>query len=213
MLNKGHHTIRINLVCRCRISVDKVMVDPPILWGRGFVFDRHKLTTLLCNRFLGFLISKAEVPFSHITHLQVREVVENPFLENPFWKQEGNPGYLFFVVLMKVANYREELQIAKIQFSEKNKEEAQKRAEQIETAIRAVTGISHEKETEQGLYWIRLEMCESVLKKPSISHTELLGSVQGNSDLKELAINQLVKQGELRCEQKGRARKYYPKDY
>ena len=208
MLNKGHHTIRIDLIRLCRISADKVMVDPPILWGRGFVFDRHKLTTLLYNRFLGFLISKAEVPFSHITHLQVREVVEHPF-----WQQEGMPGYLYFAVLMKVANYREELQIAKIQFSKENKEEAQKRAEQIETAIRAVTGISHEKETEQGLYWIRLEMCESVLKKPSISHTELLGSVQGSSDLKELAINQLVKQGELRCEQKGRARKYYPKDY
>ena len=86
-------------------------------------------------------------------------------------------------------------------------------AEQIATAIRAATGISHEKEIEQGLYWIRLEMCRNVLKKPSISHTELLGSVQGNSDLKELAINQLVKQGELRCAQKGRARKYYPKDY
>ena len=55
-------------------------------------------------------------------------------------------------------------------------------------------------------------MCQSVMKKPGISHTELLGSVQGNSDLKELAIRQLVNQGGLRCEQKGRARKYYTKD-
>jgi hypothetical protein len=188
------------------MSKDKVVVDPPILWGRGFIFDLTSRKALLYNRFLGIHVSKREVPFSHIIHMEVREVVENPF-----WQGAGMPGYLYFAVIMKLVDFREEFKIAKIQFSKKNKEEAKKRAERIETVIRAVTGISQEQETKQAVYWIGVEMCRNVTKKPSISHTELLRSVQGSNDLNELAIDQLVKQGILRCEKTGRARKYYPK--
>jgi hypothetical protein len=193
MLNKEYHSIRIGFIRRCRMSGDKVVVDSPILWGRGFVFDRHRLTASLYSRFLGIPISKREVPFSHITNLQVREVVENPF-----WQEAGMPGYLFFAVIMKLVDFREELKIAKIQFSKKNKEEAKKRAEWIETVIRSATGISLQEETKQAVYWIGVEMCGNVTKKPGISHTELLGSVQGSNDLKELAIGQLVKHAKFK---------------
>lgn len=55
----------------------------------------------------------------------------------------------------------------------------------------------------------RIQIPEQVSKNPGISHTNLLRSVKGMRRLKEMVIRQLVDEGHLRCEQKGRARRYF----
>lgn len=57
---------------------------------------------------------------------------------------------------------------------------------------------------------ISMQMRERVLEEPGISHTRLVQSVWENRELKESAINQLIEQGQMRCERSGRARKYFP---
>ena len=48
----------------CRVSEDTVEITPPILFGRGFVFDRVRQKVLVSRRFLGIRGSNIEVPFS-----------------------------------------------------------------------------------------------------------------------------------------------------
>ena len=69
--------------------------------------------------------------------------------------------------------------------------------------------------------WVKMQMRHKVLEEPGISHTQLLRSVPGHSnppnhyliyqasDLKESAIKQLIEEGHLDCEQRGRVRKYF----
>ena len=54
-----------------------------------------------------------------------------------------------------------------------------------------------------------MQMCQKVLGKPGISHTGLLQNIAESRDLKVVAINQLVDEGKLKCEQRGRIRKYF----
>lgn len=77
------------------------------------------------------------------------------------------------------------------------------------------------KRRQEVIEWVKMRMRHEVLGKPGISHTQLLRSVPGHSnppnhylshqasDLKESAIKQLIEQSELKCEQKGRVRKYF----
>jgi len=138
-----------------------------------------------------------EVPFSHITSLYVRESVEG----GPSGPYHVGYSYVTFALSMRVAGHKEAFTIAR--------QTARKRVERIEAAIRDITGVTREKETEQELWWIGMGMRKKVLEKPGISHTELLRSVEGNHDLKESAIRQLLDQGELKSEQRGRRRNYF----
>ena len=62
--------------------------------------------------------------------------------------------------------------------------------------------------------WIvsnRTAIYEEVLKSPGISHTELLRRFAGERVTKEAAVCELLDNGELKCEQRGRVRRYYAK--
>ena len=64
--SKPSPIIWIPLFHFCLLSQNKVVVTPPILFGRGYVFDGRRGIVSWCRRFIGILISETEVPFSNI---------------------------------------------------------------------------------------------------------------------------------------------------
>ena len=48
-----------------------------------------------------------------------------------------------------------------------------------------------------------------VIRTPGISHTRLCESIKGSRDVAESAIRELLTEGRLTCEQKGRVRRYF----
>jgi len=80
----------------------------------------------------------------------------------------------------------------------------------LATKLRSsVQSIRQREEKRRDLERIEQHMRQKVLEEPGISHTGLCRSVEGNRDLKELAIAQLLDHGELKCEQRDRGRKYF----
>ena len=56
------------------MSDDKVVITPPVLFGRGYVFDRTRRTVSISRRLMGIPISKTQAPFFQITSLRVNRV-------------------------------------------------------------------------------------------------------------------------------------------
>ncbi len=52
---------------RCRISEDKVEITHPLIFGRGFLFDRARQVVTIRRCLLGFTLSEEEIPFSHLS--------------------------------------------------------------------------------------------------------------------------------------------------
>jgi len=82
------------------------------------------------------------------------------------------------------------------------------RAQPIARAIHRIIGLGQEEEHELSL--IESGLRKKVLAAPGISHTQLTRSLGGSHDSKEAALERLLGKGDLRCEQKGRVRRYYP---
>ena len=76
------YSIWIPIFRICRVSDDKVVITPPVLFGRGYVFERTQGTVSISRRLLGIPISKTLAPFEQITSLSVTRV----------WRK-GTPGY------------------------------------------------------------------------------------------------------------------------
>ncbi len=76
------YSIWIPLFRICRVSDDKVVITPPLLFGRGYVFDRTRGTVSISRRLFGIPISKTQAPFEQITSLSLKQV-----------RTEGTQGY------------------------------------------------------------------------------------------------------------------------
>ena len=50
---------------------------------------------------------------------------------------------------------------------------------------------------------------QNIIEKPGVAHTELIRTVSGTRSQKEIALGELLDQGEIRREQKGRVRRYF----
>ena len=75
------------------------------------------------------------------------------------------------------------------------------------TETSGVLGLTDEVERTVSLAITQIR--QKIIDNPGISHTELLRSVAGPRDQKETALRELLDQGEIRSEQKGRARRYF----
>ncbi len=65
--------VRIPFSRVCHLSDDEVVIPPPMLFGRGYQFDRRRQVVSISNRFLGFRTSYTQVPFSTITSIEVKK--------------------------------------------------------------------------------------------------------------------------------------------
>ena len=57
---------------------------------------------------------------------------------------------------------------------------------------------------------MRPAMLEKVQREPGVPHTRLLEVAPGERRVKETVLRQLLEEGQLRCEQEGRVRRYFP---
>ncbi len=64
-------------------------------------------------------------------------------------------------------------------------------------------------DTEQPVSLATTQIRQNILEKPGVAHTELMRTVSGTRDQKEIALRELLDQGEIIREQKGRARRYF----
>ena len=51
----------------CHVGASKVVVMPPIFFGRGYVFDGERQIISICRRLFGVPISRSEVRFADAT--------------------------------------------------------------------------------------------------------------------------------------------------
>jgi hypothetical protein len=176
----------------CHVSEDKVVVTPPIVFGRGYVFDWQRRTVSVSRHFLGIPVSKIDIPLRKVRSLRVTETQrESSMLVSGAGMVSGGSTTVH-KVLMEIAGHSEGFEVASLV-------DSSVRARRILRAIQDVTVIRH----------MRMQIRETALEKPGISHTALLRSVEVSRDLKETAIRRLVEQGDLRCEQTGRVRRYF----
>ncbi len=64
-------------------------------------------------------------------------------------------------------------------------------------------------DTEQPVSLATTQIRQNIIEKPGVAHTELMRTVSGTRSQKEIALGELLDQGEIRREQKGRARRYF----
>ena len=161
----------------CRVSEDMVEITPPILFGRGFDFDRIRQKVLISRRLLGIRGSNIEIPFSDISWQLQKH-----------WHITGVTDSSDYDIEISVPHGRR-FKIAEALGPE--------RARRVFEAIWIVSN--------------RTAIHEEVLQSPGISHTELLRRFAGDRVTKEAAVRELLDKGELKCEQRGRVRRYYAK--
>ena len=130
------YSIWIPIFRICRVSDDKVVITPPVLFGRGYVFDRTRGTVSISRRLLGFPISKTQAPFEQITSLSVKghyEEGSSGYLTGSTYVP-GTPGGTFFELTMKVGGKEFKIEKPTILANW----ERRGRAERIKAAIRRV---------------------------------------------------------------------------
>jgi len=213
------NSIWIPMFRYCRVTGDKVIVTAPILFGRGYIFDKNKQLVTIRRRLVGITISKIEVPFSRINALAVTRVWKegSPATYSYGMHYAGTPGGYFFELVMTVAGNGE----FKIEKPDMFADwERRGRAERVEEAIRRLTekprlSKDHQisgTEFDEELYLlsrIGMGIRQRVSDEPGISHTALSGSVEGTRTMKESVIRQLLDEGKLRCERKDKVRRYF----
>ncbi len=64
-------------------------------------------------------------------------------------------------------------------------------------------------DTEQPVSLATTQIRQNIIEKPGVAHTELMRTVSGTRSQKEIALRELLDQGEIRRERKGRARRYF----
>ena len=140
-------------------------------------------------------ISRMDVPFSQITKLYVQEFSPRPSSSEGGWKT--------FALVMEVTHQKHEFTIAHVEgWGHKNLLRSL-------AVIRKVTGITRQREIEAERSWTEGQITQRVLEEPGITHTGLLRKVDAHRNSIERAIRQLLGRGDLKCEQRGRSRKYY----
>ncbi len=71
------------------------------------------------------------------------------------------------------------------------------------------TWVSDKVSDKKEMVRMKLKIHGTTLEKPGITHTELCRSLDGKRNLKESAIRALLRERQLKCEQKGRVRRYF----
>ena len=66
-LEVGHHWSLAPHFRLCYFGASKVVITPPLVFGRGYVFDGQRQSIEICRRVLGVPIAKSEVRFSDAT--------------------------------------------------------------------------------------------------------------------------------------------------
>ena len=79
----------------------------------------------------------------------------------------------------------------------------------IQRGMHAESEPSLDEDTEQPVSLAITQIRQNIIEKPGVAHTELMRTVSGPRDRKEIALRELLDQGEIRREQKGRARRYF----
>lgn len=64
-----HHWSLFPNLRLCYIGATKIVVTPPIVFGRGYVFDGKRQVVEICRRILGIPIARSEVAFSDATSI------------------------------------------------------------------------------------------------------------------------------------------------
>ena len=138
MASTEHQTIRFS-GGSCRVSQDEVRVNHLRwrCWRRLYVFDRRRNTVSTRLWLLRIPLPKMEVPFSQIAYLGLHGEVEYYGVFGRFPK---------FSVVMALAGQKRQLEVAKVFYGRRigrfgSPEEAHKRAETIEEALREVPGL------------------------------------------------------------------------
>ncbi len=63
---------------RCRVSENQVEITPPVIFGRGYVFDRARQMVTVRRCLLRRTLSEEEIPFSEVSvRLSTRSVEVN----------------------------------------------------------------------------------------------------------------------------------------
>ena len=88
---------------RCWVSEDRTELTHPIIFGRGFLFDRARQVVTIRQCLLGFTLSEEEIPFSHLS-LRFRKKTSygeygDPYTSAAFIDIEA-PGKRFFVAFV-----------------------------------------------------------------------------------------------------------------
>ena len=181
----GSYQIWIPFFRFCRVSEDKIEITPSIFFGCSFVFDSIRQAVFISRQILRVSISNIEVPFSDIScHLQSRDFSDS--WVGGLGGGSYSPGGTTYTIEV-TARHGRRFKIAEISDGHN--------ARRIFEAI-----------------WImsnRKAIHEEVLRNPGISHTELLRRFAGDRVTKEAAVRELLDTRELKCERRGRVRRYY----
>ena len=61
----------------CHVSEDKVLVTAPLVFGRGYLFDRSRRVVTIFRRIFGMSLTEMEVPFEMISDVEPRKYVRH----------------------------------------------------------------------------------------------------------------------------------------
>ncbi len=82
---------------RCWISADRVELTHPLIFGRGYLFDRTRQVVKIRRCLLGLTVSADEIPFSDVTvGLSSKHVKDSyvAFSEVPIWTTGGTDYFI-----------------------------------------------------------------------------------------------------------------------
>ncbi len=122
----------------CIETEQKVVVTPPILFGRGYVFDRPRRIVKVSRCIMGIPMSRIRIPFGSF-RLRVRENERTVYkgggsaYGGPY-APESKSVKRVYTVAMRIPGQLQELDVAHFDFDKL-------RAERLLSAIRRVTAF------------------------------------------------------------------------
>lgn len=183
---------------RCRVNEHTVEITPPLLFGRGYIFDRDQRTLSMSRHFLRIPLSKIDVPFLRVTYVWVDKITHPPAYDDVPILERCN-------VMMRVSGYSNDIKIASFPTANDPEVRADRMVAAVREAIRDVADLT---------YVVKREIYKIVVEEPGISHTQLLQNaklllnVETKHGTVEAAIRELLDEDELKFEQRGPVRKY-----
>ena len=93
---------------RCWVSADRVELTHPIIFGRGFLFDRARQVVTIRRCLLGLPLSKQEIPLSDVT-ISLGSRYYKPtsgYYTGSFWSP-GSPGGTQYFIKITTTDGRE----------------------------------------------------------------------------------------------------------
>ena len=180
----------------CKVGDERVAVSPPLLFGRGYVFDRSKQTVSVTRAFLRVPLSRVQIAFRYITGLTLTEI------EEEHATQYGEMTQIYDVVAISTREPDRRFTVAKEAlgwwFSGAS-------IERIALAIYDLTGDE--------TAWARSmrdRLIAAVREAPEISHGELRRQLPNlHPAMGEQVTERLVARRDIRCEGTGHNRRYY----